>query len=87
MRGGLAKEVIAEHIKSKIGQIDTCYERQLTANPDLYGKVIIEFTIGGNRKVTEQSVATSTLKSSMVEGCMLRRISNGIFHCRRVVHR
>ena len=77
--GGLDKSVIAKYIESNLGQVRYCYERQLAANPDIYGKVLIKFTIGATGKVVSQKVGTTTLKSAMVEGCILRRISKWKF--------
>lgn len=73
--GGLDRDVIARVIQSELGQIRYCYERQLSANPSLFGKVQVKFTIGADGKVTSQSVGSSTLQSAMVEGCILRRIA------------
>lgn len=77
--GGLDKEVIARYIKSQLGQIRYCYERQLSASPDLYGKVMVKFTIGATGSVTAQSVANSSMNNSMVEGCILRRVASWQF--------
>ena len=77
--GGLDKDVIAEVIKKNIGQVRECYERQLSANRDLYGKVLVHFVINAQGGVNEPRVENSTMKSSMVEGCMLRRLANWKF--------
>ncbi|RME15564.1 MAG: FHA domain-containing protein [Bdellovibrio sp.] len=79
IQGGLDKEVIARVIQSNLGQIRYCYERQLSARPDLYGKVLVKFTIGPSGSVVLQKVTLSTLNSSMVEGCILRRIAGWRF--------
>jgi hypothetical protein len=60
--GGLDKDVIARYIKSQLGQIRYCYERQLSASPDLYGKVLVKFTIGPTGTVMTQAIGTSSLK-------------------------
>lgn len=77
--GGLDKEVIAQYIKSKLGQIRYCYERQLSANPDLHGKVLVKFTIGGTGKVNAQSISKTSLKNANVEACILRRVAGWKF--------
>lgn len=77
--GGLDKDAIAEVIKRNLGQIRYCYERQLSSNPDLYGKVLVRFTIGADGGVATQKVDNSTLKSDMVEGCILRRLAGWKF--------
>ncbi|MBX7232501.1 MAG: AgmX/PglI C-terminal domain-containing protein [Bdellovibrionales bacterium] len=79
VEGGLDKDVIARYIKSQLGQIRYCYERQLSANPDLYGKILVKFVIGSSGEVTTQSIGVSTLKSAMVEGCILRRVASWKF--------
>ena len=77
--GGLDREVIAQYIKTQLGQILYCYERQLSANPDLYGKVAVKFTIASTGQVEYQSIGDSTLKSSPVEGCILSKIAKWKF--------
>lgn len=77
--GGLDREVIAAIIRDNLGHIRYCYERQLSAQPDLYGKVQIKFTIGAAGEVTSQQIGSSTLKNAMVEGCILRRVARWKF--------
>jgi outer membrane biosynthesis protein TonB len=77
--GGLDREVIAQYIKSKLGEILYCYERQLSANPDLYGKVAVKFSIGGNGAVETQRIGDTTLRNAMVEGCILQKVSKWKF--------
>ena len=79
VEGGLDREVIAQYIKTQLGQILYCYERQLSANPDLYGKVAVKFTIGGTGHVISQLIGDSTLKSQPVEGCILNKVSKWKF--------
>ena len=77
--GGLDREVIAQYIKTQLGQILYCYERQLSANPDLYGKVAVKFTIAGTGQVESQLIGQTTLNSVPVEGCILSKISKWKF--------
>ena len=77
--GGLDKEAIARVIRSQLGQIRYCYERQLSASPDLYGKILVRFTIGAAGSVVAQTIGTTSLNNAMVEGCILRRIAGWQF--------
>jgi hypothetical protein len=77
--GGLDREVIAAYIKSRLGEILYCYERQLSASPDLYGKVGIKFTIAGTGSVETQRIGDSTLKNATVEGCILQKVARWKF--------
>ncbi len=77
--GGLDRDVIAAYIKSQLGQILYCYERQLSANPDLYGKVAVKFTIVADGTVDTQRIGDTTLKNATVEGCILQRVARWKF--------
>jgi outer membrane biosynthesis protein TonB len=79
IEGGLDGDVIADVIRRNLGQIRYCYERQLSSNPDLYGKLLVRFTIDSGGGVMEPKIDTSTLKSSLVEGCVLRRVAGWKF--------
>lgn len=77
--GGIDKDAIAEVIRSNIGQIRFCYERRLSAVPNLYGKVLVQFNIQDGGTVLLPKVSQSTLSDSVVEGCILRRIASWKF--------
>lgn len=73
--GGLDREVIADFIRKNIGHILYCYERSLSANPNLFGKVSVRFVIGATGQVSTQKIGESTLKDGRVEGCILEKIA------------
>lgn len=77
--GGLDKEIIAQFIRKNIGHILYCYERSLSANPNLFGKVSVKFTIGGKGNVETQKIGESTLRNGTVESCILEKISRWKF--------
>ncbi len=76
---GLDRDVIAQFIRDHLGEIRYCYERQLSAQSDLQGKVSVKFAIGGSGKVESVSIADTSMKSELVEGCMARQISKWKF--------
>lgn len=77
--GGLDKEIIAQFIRKNIGHILYCYERSLSANPNLFGKVSGKFTIGGKGNVETQKIGESTLRNGTVESCILEKSVAGNF--------
>jgi hypothetical protein len=77
--GGLDREVIAQYIKTQLGQILYCYERQLSASPDLYGKIAVKFTIAGTGMVETQAINDTTLKNRTVENCILNKVAKWKF--------
>ncbi len=47
-----------------------CYEKELTTHPDLYGRVIVQFTIAGSGAVVASVVQSSTMNNPTVEQCI-----------------
>lgn len=70
--GGLSQQVVGRYIKRYWAQFKYCYERQLTKDPNLYGKITITFTIAGNGRVSDSTVIQSTMHNANVEECVLR---------------
>jgi len=79
VEGGLTADQIARVVKKNLGAVRYCYERQLAANPNLYGKIKVQFVIAPTGKVTAQNIKSSTMKSALVEGCILRKIKRWAF--------
>ncbi|OQW48429.1 MAG: hypothetical protein A4S09_04425 [Proteobacteria bacterium SG_bin7] len=79
VEGGLDREVISQFISTQIGHIRYCYERQLSAKPDLYGKIKVQFTIGATGSVVQSKIGSSTLQDAVVEGCILKRVASWVF--------
>lgn len=73
VRGVLEKEVIRAVIQRNRNQIRYCYERELTKNPALGGRMEVEFTIGPDGAVASTVLGASTLDSPAVEACILGR--------------
>ncbi|MES2769035.1 MAG: AgmX/PglI C-terminal domain-containing protein [Bdellovibrionota bacterium] len=72
--GSIDREAIRRVIRENQRQITACYEKTLNKNPNLYGKVILEWVIVGNGRVSSARVSSSTLKNSEVEQCILSRL-------------
>jgi hypothetical protein len=68
--GSLDKEDIRRVIRGNEGQVRGCYERALTGNPDLAGRVTIQFIILGDGSVEASRLDSSTLGSPSAEVCV-----------------
>lgn len=77
--GGLEKSEVEAVIAENINQIRFCYNQGLRTNPSMQGKVVSQFTISAQGRVSESRVAQSTLASSDVESCMSQRIQSWSF--------
>ncbi len=72
--GSLDSSAIASVVKQKLSGIKYCYEKELKNNPNLAGKVVVNFTIGADGSVTNYRVDNSTLNNTNVEQCILRMV-------------
>jgi len=74
VQGSLSKEQIGRVIRRYLNQIRYCYEKELPKSPNLYGKIVVMFTIGGTGKVTDANIMQTSLNDNNVESCVLRII-------------
>jgi outer membrane biosynthesis protein TonB len=78
-RGSMDKSVIARILKKHFSQIRYCYQRELNANPKLYGKITSHFTIDSRGMVSKSGIKISTMKNEAVEQCIARTIKRIVF--------
>jgi TonB family protein len=78
-KGGLSPEQIRRVVEAHRGALKMCYEIEAQRNPDLKGGVTVSFAIDPGGSVTGASIASSTLGSQRVEGCILRQIRSWKF--------
>jgi hypothetical protein len=77
--GGLSREVINRVIQRHYNEIKYCYEKELTKDPGLYGKVAVLFVIEGTGRVGDALVQETSLSSDAVQGCMLSHVKRWVF--------
>jgi len=73
--GKLDKGKIASVVRRRIKSVQSCYERELKKNPDLAGKISMQFTIGSVGRVTAIKATVNTTGSASVANCIKQRIS------------
>ena len=72
-KGSLSREEIQRVVKRHMNQIKYCYQKQLTKNPNLGGKITVKFVISKDGSVSKASTKKSTMGNSTVESCINRR--------------
>lgn len=77
--GGLDKALIAAVVQANIGQIKHCYERQLIVDPNIFGKVVAQWTIDKDGLVNSNAIKKSTMNNKPVENCILAKIKGWNF--------
>ncbi|MBM4364873.1 MAG: AgmX/PglI C-terminal domain-containing protein [Deltaproteobacteria bacterium] len=68
--GALDKSLIDAVIKRNMNQIRYCYQRELTKNPALGGKITVKFVIAKDGTVSSAQTKSSTMNSPAVESCI-----------------
>jgi hypothetical protein len=76
--GGLSKDVIGKVIQRHWNQIKFCYEKELQKDPNLQGKVALQFVIDGTGSVSEVNIAEDTMGSDVAD-CMKRNVQRWKF--------
>jgi hypothetical protein len=71
--GALDRALIDAVIKRHMNQIRYCYQRELTKNPSIKGKIVIKFVIAKDGSVSSASTKSSTMNSPSVEDCIVGR--------------
>lgn len=77
--GTIDREAVRRVIRSIHSQIKSCYERGLRTNSALAGKVMIQFRIVEQGRVTVSKASSSTLGNREVEECVAARIKEQRF--------
>ena len=75
--GEFDSNLVVQTIKTRLRAIQMCYEQQLRRNPNLAGKVTIEFTIQPRGNVTDVKVKENTTGDAAVGTCVANTV--GLF--------
>jgi hypothetical protein len=78
-RGCLTQEVVLRVLNRVQNQAKYCYEKELTRNPNLAGKVTTAFVIGAAGAVQSVNISESTMGSPEVESCLSRVVQRLTF--------
>jgi hypothetical protein len=74
VRGNLDREIVRRVVRSHMNEVRYCYEKELLSHPELFGRVMAQFTIGANGAVVTSGVQSSTMSSPPVEGCIAQAV-------------
>jgi TonB family protein len=77
--GGLSRDVINRIIQRHYNEVKYCYEKELTKDPSLYGKVTVSFLIEGSGRVADALVQQSTMGNEPVETCIVNHVRRWAF--------
>ena len=69
--GKIDKKSVMAVIRRRQDGFQACYETALKANSKLAGKIVVEFTIGEDGKVTEARVVKDSMNSGETNNCVV----------------
>jgi TonB family protein len=72
--GSLDRSGIQRVIRRQMSGVRRCYEKQLTKNPNLAGKIVVKFTIDKNGTVKNASIQLDTVGSRELSKCILKLV-------------
>ncbi|MCB9750150.1 MAG: AgmX/PglI C-terminal domain-containing protein [Myxococcales bacterium] len=74
VQGALDKDIIRRIVRAHINEVRHCYNIGLGKDPNLKGRVVVQFTIGGSGKVPSAVVQSTTLKDAAVGNCIAKAV-------------
>ena len=72
INGFLSREHIERIVRRHARGFRYCYERELSDDPELAGRISVNWTIGLDGRVASASISENTLESRSVASCVLR---------------
>lgn len=79
VQGALDRDIIRRIVRARINEVRSCYNAGLTKDPNLQGRVSVNFVITGTGKVGSSVVQESTLKDSSVANCVAKAVKRWQF--------
>jgi hypothetical protein len=79
VQGLLPMEAVRKVVDQHISEVQECYENGLIRNPGLSGKLVVEWTIGTNGRVSKVGTKVATLQSNAVADCIIGRLKGWVF--------
>jgi TonB family protein len=71
--GQLDQQSLRSALRRRQGEIERCYERALAQNPNLRGRVVVQFTVGAGGRVVDARLAENTVNDE-VGNCIVGRV-------------
>lgn len=74
VNGYLSAEQIMRVVRRNQAAVRYCYENELQRQPNLRGRIEIQWRIARNGSVSSARVGRSTMRNARVEGCIVRQV-------------
>jgi TonB family protein len=74
VRGNLDHAVIRSVVAEHINEVKWCYEQELVRQPNLGGRIVVQFKIDATGAVAASALQTSTMGQPNVESCVVKAV-------------
>jgi hypothetical protein len=78
VRGSVDKEIVRRVIRRHLNEVKYCYQQGL-AQPNLGGRIVVQFTIAGSGQVLASVMQSSTMSNAYVESCIVQAVKRWEF--------
>lgn len=79
VEGPLDTEIVQRVVRQHRRDLDWCYDSQLQEDPQLAGRIEMEWTVTDEGEVTDAAVAESAVDNDGIERCLIDRIEQWSF--------
>ena len=79
VQGCLSKSIIRRIVRRHLNEVKYCYTRELQMKRDLYGRLVVKFTIASTGQVVASTIQQSTLNNGNVETCVAKAVRRWLF--------
>jgi hypothetical protein len=79
VKGAMDKDIIRRIVRAHINEVRYCYNQGLTKNPNLEGRVKVQFTIGPTGQVPVAVVSEKTISDNNVAQCIAKAVKRWKF--------
>ena len=76
LEGGLKNHEVRRVIERNHARFKWCYEKELSRDPNLSGKIAVYFTIAPNGRVAKASLRESSMGDDTVETCVVEKMES-----------
>ncbi|PCC68205.1 AgmX/PglI C-terminal domain-containing protein [Nannocystis exedens] len=77
--GRLDKDIIRRIVQAHVAEVRLCYNQGLARHPNLKGRVVIDFTVGGDGKVADAASRESSVADGAVPECITAAVRRWVF--------
>jgi hypothetical protein len=74
LKGNYDPSLIRRVVRQHMNEVKFCYEKELTRDASLAGRVVVKFSIGGMGNVTTSFIESSTIKAGSTDRCIAEAV-------------